>query len=242
MTPPRSVTRVLPVLLVLSITGAACQHAYDTESPDGDGTPGTQRVLVTVDEDAALREVADDEADDALVVDALMVEAIAISIAEPTLPEAAPIASEADRAFVRTTTLDIEIELALAASAAKNAERDDVKALAGMMTQDHTAAAAELEALADANHIPVPVDRNDRVARTVANVEQWVGRRFDRIYVETVLAEHVAAIESFRLQAENGTQPGLRSWAAQRLPTLEKHLQHTQKILAQLPSEPIAQR
>ncbi len=89
---------------------------------------------------------------------------------------------------------------------------------------------------------PLASERNGRVARTVANVEQWVGRRFDRIYLETTLAQHIAAVESFRMEAKHGTQTGLRSWAAQRLPTLEDHLQHTQKILAELPSEPVAHR
>lgn len=226
--------KLAPFLLALATAGA-CQHSSDTDASTE--APGTQRVLVVPAQDV-LQVAADEDAARREREAQTPVEATTEPAPEPT----APLVTEADRAFLRDAMLDAQIAIALGETALQYAERDDVKAFARMMVDDHTAASMQLAQLAGELNVMLPADSNDRLARRRADLAQWHGPRFDRVYTERMVAAHVEAVEEVRLVANSGTQPELRSWAEKTLPTLEEHLQHAQKLLSDIPTEPVARR
>lgn len=222
-------------LLTLAMA-AACQHAADSDGATE--APGITRVMVVpaqdvlqvaADEDAARREREQAQAE------------LETAAARNDAPSR-PLVTEADRAFLRDTMLDAQIEIALGETALQYAERDDVKAFARMMVDDHTATTTQLAQLAGELNVVLPADANDRLARRRADLAQWDGPRFDRVYAERMVAAHVEAVEDVRRMADSGTQPELRSWAEATLPRLEDHLQHAQKLLSDIPTEPVARR
>ncbi|MFN2425275.1 MAG: DUF4142 domain-containing protein, partial [Candidatus Binatia bacterium] len=57
---------------------------------------------------------------------------------------------------------------------------------------------------------------------------------FDQAYMQAEVAEHKAAVALFRNEKESGTDPELKEFASEQLPTLEHHLEQALEIAAAL--------
>ena len=56
---------------------------------------------------------------------------------------------------------------------------------------------------------------------------RWIklaGAAFDRGYMRAMVADHVADVNEFKMEAKSGKDPDVKAWAAKTLPTLEDHL------------------
>lgn len=51
------------------------------------------------------------------------------------------------------------------------------------------------------------------------------GSEFDKEYMSGMVKDHEAAVEDFQKQANEGTDPDIKAFAARTLPILQEHLQ-----------------
>jgi putative membrane protein len=124
-----------------------------------------------------------------------------------------------------------EVELGKAAST--RAQNPEVKKFAQMMVADHGKANEELMALAKKKNITLPTDPGSKKA-DVDKMNGLKGADFDREYVDMMVDDHEADVTDFERQANNGSDPDVKAFAAKTLPVLKKHLEAIKAIQAKL--------
>ncbi|WP_235894439.1 DUF4142 domain-containing protein [Flavobacterium zepuense] len=118
-----------------------------------------------------------------------------------------------------------EIELGkLAQTKSTNA---DVKALAAMMITAHTKAAADTKALADKKGITLPASLTEKGQDKYADFNDKTGHDFDKAYTDAMVDGHEKTIDKIEKASEKAKDPDIRMWAANMLPELRKHLEHS---------------
>jgi putative membrane protein len=138
--------------------------------------------------------------------------------------------SDADKSFVAAATSGGMAEVKLGKYAADNGSNDKVKKFGKHMVKDHTKANKELEAIAKKAGIDVPTEMSSDDSATVDNLMKMTGADFDKAYAAGMVADHQKTIALFTEEAKNGTDPGLKKFASDTMPTLQKHLDMAQKM------------
>jgi len=129
-----------------------------------------------------------------------------------------------DEHFVHEAAAGGMLEVELGRLAAERASSAEVKAFGQRMVTDHGKANQQLTRIASSKGMTLaralPADKQrerDMFARLS-------GAEFDRMYMDHMLKEHKKDVAEFEKQAEKGTDPAIRSFAQQTLPTLREHL------------------
>jgi putative membrane protein len=117
------------------------------------------------------------------------------------------------------------LEVQLGQLAQANGTSDDVKRLGRMMVDDHSKANEELQNLAKRKNITIPVRLSDKNQRKYDDFAKKTGKDFDEAYAEFMVKDHKEDIDKFKKEADKGKDPDLKAWAANKVPTLEHHLQ-----------------
>lgn len=131
----------------------------------------------------------------------------------------------ADAAFaVQAAELGLA-EVALSQLAITRAVRDDVRAFARRMVDEHSPANADLTGLCAGKRVVVPLTpaRADREERR--RLESLPADAFDAAYAARMVADHERAVALFRLQRDDGVDADLVDFARRLTPMLEDHLQ-----------------
>jgi len=131
--------------------------------------------------------------------------------------------------FVKDAAQGGMAEVDLGNMAVKNSQNADVKKFGQMMVDDHGKANTELKALAAKKNITLPTDMGSHQA-THDRLQPMTGPGFDKSYVDAMLTDHNNDIKDFEKQAESGTDPEIKAFAAKTLPTLKKHLKAIEEI------------
>ena len=116
------------------------------------------------------------------------------------------------------------LEVQLANVALRNASSAEVKEYAQMILNDHSKANDELKSLAEKKNIVLPIALSDKSQKKLNDLSEKTGAEFDKAYCNQMVKDHKDDINEFEKQAEKGNDPELKSWAAQKLQTLERHL------------------
>jgi putative membrane protein len=129
-----------------------------------------------------------------------------------------------DEHFIHEAAAGGMMEVELGRLATERAASADVKAFGQRMVTDHSKANQQLTQIATSKGITLskalPADKQqerDRFARLS-------GAEFDRMYMDHMVKDHKKDVSEFEKQAEKGTDPALRTFAQQTLPTLREHL------------------
>ncbi|KGO87632.1 membrane protein [Flavobacterium rivuli WB 3.3-2 = DSM 21788] len=118
-----------------------------------------------------------------------------------------------------------EIELGkLAETKSTNA---DIKALAKMMIDAHTKASAATKDLAAKKGITLPAALTDKGEDARKDLNDKTGADFDKAYAKAMVDGHEKTIKEIEKASEKAKDPDVRTWAAQMLPELRKHLEHS---------------
>lgn len=135
-----------------------------------------------------------------------------------------------DQHFVHEAATGGMLEVELGRLAAERAASAEVKAFGQRMVTDHSKANQQLMQIATSKGITLakalPADKQqerDRFARLS-------GAEFDRMYMDHMVKDHKKDVSEFEKQAEKGTDPALRTFAQQTLPTLREHLTLAQSL------------
>lgn len=118
-------------------------------------------------------------------------------------------------------------EIELGKLAQQKSTNPDVKALAKMMVDAHTKALADLKAAATTKNISIPESFTEKGQDAYKDLNDKTGHDFDKAYADKMVEGHEKMIEKMEKASEKATDPDIRMWAANMLPELRKHLEHS---------------
>lgn len=124
-----------------------------------------------------------------------------------------------------------ELEAAKVAEAkSKNA---DVRALAAMITKDHTAAGEKLAALAStaAPNVAIPTTLDERRKGLIDNLNAATPGDFDKVYLEQQVAAHNETLTLLNGFSDKTDAPALAGLARELIPTVTTHRDRAQALL-----------
>jgi putative membrane protein len=120
-----------------------------------------------------------------------------------------------------------EVEISkLAKDRASNAR---VKNFAEMMINDHGAANNDLQTIAREKNVTLPSNLGKHQEH-LEDLSKKKGAEFDKAYMKMMVNDHKDVVEDFEKCAQNGTDPDVKTFASQKLPTLRMHLDSAKAI------------
>ena len=125
-------------------------------------------------------------------------------------------------------------EVALGHMAGEKATNPDVKAFGARMITDHGRATEDLKQLALKKGLALPAVVGEEASKTADDLVNKVGRDFDRSYMTEMIRDHEKDVKEFEAAASAVTDPDLKAWAAQTLPTLREHLEMAKQVESKL--------
>jgi putative membrane protein len=133
-------------------------------------------------------------------------------------------------------------EVKLSQLAQQKATSQEIKDLARKLEEDHTTANNELTALAKTKNIDLPNDLKGECAETYQAFQKLDGKDFDNAFLLHNVKDHLKNIMMFQKEADRGSDPEVKAWAAKTLPTLKQHAQHIRTVAqaSGLPIETLA--
>jgi putative membrane protein len=150
--------------------------------------------------------------------------------ASATSQPPAKMTSAADRAFVKRASAANMAEVKLGRLAISRGTNSMVKAFGQRMVHDHTAANKHLSVIAQAQSLALSSRPSPTVRKQYGKMEMLVDATFDHAYAKRALQDHRAAIRLFEREIAQGTDPAVRHYAEQTLPTLKDHLRLALKL------------
>jgi putative membrane protein len=142
--------------------------------------------------------------------------------------------SQNDAHFAKEAAEGNMVEVALGKLAVQKASSNDVKQFGQRMVDDHSKANDQLMGLASKDNFSIPdrIDAKDQAM--IDRLSSLTGSTFDRDYMRRMVVDHEEDIAKFQREANSGTNPDLKAWASNTLPTLQDHLhqaKNTQKAI-----------
>lgn len=105
-----------------------------------------------------------------------------------------------------------------------------IKSFGQMMITDHTKANDELKAIADPKKVELPTTLSNAKQLKLDSLNTATGVTFSRMYAKMMVASHKETISLFEKESTTGTDAELKTWATQKLPTLNHHLEMAEMI------------
>jgi putative membrane protein len=124
-----------------------------------------------------------------------------------------------------------EIEAArIAQTKASNA---DVKALASMILEDHTAAGEKLQSTASsaAPDVALPTMLDQRRKGMIDNLNAAAPDDFDKVYLDQQVAAHNETLTLLNGFSDNSDAPALATLAREMIPTITTHRDRAQALV-----------
>ena len=131
---------------------------------------------------------------------------------------------ENDAEFVVDAADGGMLEVQLAELAIKTSASEEVKNFAKMILKDHSKTNTELKQLAEKKNITLPIALSDKAQKTYDDLADKTGEDFDKAYCKYMVDDHEEDIKEFKRQADKGEDPELKSWASEKVTSLEHHL------------------
>jgi len=130
-----------------------------------------------------------------------------------------------DHDFIMEAAMGGLMEVELGRVAAQQGTSDAVKQFGQRMVDDHSKANTQLMTLAQSKGITLPTALDDKHRNELTKLSAMTGAEFDRAYSKMMLSDHKKDVSEFEKQSTRGTDPDLKAFATQTLPTLQEHLQ-----------------
>jgi putative membrane protein len=131
--------------------------------------------------------------------------------------------------FMNDAAIGGMAEVQLGKLAQENGMNPRVKNFGEMMVRDHSAANDDLKAIARQKNVTLP-DNLGKHQDHYNDLSKKKGADFDKAYMKMMVDDHQDDIKAFEKIAENGTDPDIKTFASQKLPTLRKHLDSAKAI------------
>lgn len=135
-----------------------------------------------------------------------------------------------DQQFVDFAAQTDMLEAHLGQMAVDQAAGANFKEFAQMLTTDHTNAYQQLSRIAGKAGLTVPKAIDEKGNKMIAPFEKLKGASFDTRFAREMVAGHQKAIDQYKKEVSDGQNADLKAYAAQALPTLERHLQAAKEL------------
>ena len=146
--------------------------------------------------------------------------------------KAAAGAGMTDQQFVDFAAQTDMVEANLGQLAQNVASSDAVKSYGQMLVTDHTADYGQLVAAAQQANLTVPNAIDDAHNKAMIDPFQKLkGAAFDHKFAAEMVAGHTKAIAAYKKEAADATNPSIKSYATQAIPTLQKHLDGAKDLM-----------
>ncbi|WP_205510922.1 DUF4142 domain-containing protein [Longitalea arenae] len=132
--------------------------------------------------------------------------------------------------FINEAAMGGMAEVQLGKMAQEKATNPRVKNFAEMMVRDHSEANTQLQSIAQQKNVTLRKDLEGDHKNHYEDLSKKKGADFDREYMKMMVDDHQDDINAFEKIAENGTDPDVKTFASQKLPTLRKHLDSAKAI------------
>jgi putative membrane protein len=141
-----------------------------------------------------------------------------------------PTLSTSDAAFMTKAARGGMAEVQLGQLAQRNSSSAAVKRFGQQMVADHGRSNQEMMALAQRKEITPPSSVGAEHERTYDDLAKLRGGAFDRAYAQAMVKDHEDDLRDYRTEAQNGSDPDVRAFAARHVPILEEHLRMAQRL------------
>lgn len=142
-----------------------------------------------------------------------------------------------DEAFMDKAMSDTIADAEAAKLAQRETKLDSVRALAARASDDDARASARLKAIAAGEHVALPAGADRSAERDLEQLRSASGAAFDREYVERAITTRQDAIRAFEGELKSGSDPQIKAFASQTLPTLQQQLQLAEAAQAAVQQE-----
>ncbi len=142
--------------------------------------------------------------------------------------------SMGDQQFLMKAAQGGMAEVELGQLAEKNASNSSVKQFGQRMVTDHSKANEQAKSLAAQKSITLPASMNSTDQSLYRSLSSKTGSDFDKAYITAMIKDHHEDIAEFQHEANSGTDPDIKAWAAKTLPTLQEHLRMAESCAKQL--------
>jgi putative membrane protein len=85
--------------------------------------------------------------------------------------------------------------------------------------------------------VQLPAAANPDEKKTLTELSKLKGAALDRAYIDDMVKDHQKDVQLFQQEAQSGTNPQLKSFAQETLPTLQQHLSQAQELQKTVASE-----
>jgi putative membrane protein len=130
------------------------------------------------------------------------------------------------------------LEVQLGNLATQKASSNDVKQFGERMATDHGQLGQKLQQLASNLNVTLPQDLKPEQQAIVSRLEKLSGKAFDREYMKEMVSDHVKDISEFERAASHATNPDIKQFVSEALPTLRDHLKMAREIAGKLGAKP----
>lgn len=145
-------------------------------------------------------------------------------------PDSTAKLSRTDKMFVEKASTGGMVEVQEGQLAQNQAQSADVKAFGQHMVADHTEAGQKLKSIVDAEGVPAPTDLDKADQKQIDALQKKSGAGFDKQYLKGQLAAHQKTVALFQQEASSGSDPQLKQFASDTLPTLQHHLSDVEAL------------
>jgi putative membrane protein len=136
-----------------------------------------------------------------------------------------------DQKFLETAAQTDMVEVHLGNLAQDSATSQAIKDYGRMLAGDHTQDYQALQTLAQQAGLTVPTAIDTEHNKSlISPLHGAKGKAFDHTYIQDMIAGHTAALALYKKEAHDATNPALRSYAQDTIPTLQKHLDAAKAI------------
>ncbi len=129
-----------------------------------------------------------------------------------------------DKKFLKEAAEGGLLEVELGKTAAAKGTSDGVKQFGQKMVDDHSKANDQLKEVASKESVEIPTSISSKKQARIDKLSKLSGAAFDKAYIKDMVKDHEQDVHEFQVEAQNGTDPNIKQFAASTLPTLEEHL------------------
>jgi putative membrane protein len=144
--------------------------------------------------------------------------------------------------FVKEAAVGGMAEVDLGKLAKDKGSSDTVKQFGQKMVDDHTKINDDLKTLAKKKNIDLPTALDAKHQAVVDRLSKLSGAEFDRAYSTEMVKDHTEDVKEFQKQANSATDPDVKSFASNNLPTLQEHLKEARNMSKAKPSSGASDR
>lgn len=129
-----------------------------------------------------------------------------------------------DRQFARDAAIAGLSNVELGKLAAEKASSEEIRQFGKQLSEDQTKNNDRLKEVASQQKIPIPDALDSKHQSAIDKIAKLSGPEFDKAFLKEQLKEQEAQVRDFSDEAQRGTDPNFKTFAAGALPNLQQQL------------------